>query len=150
MRHLLLLSFFLCLATKCVGVKKPTGEDYSEICTIEKLVKTEVGSTLRLKGFVDIGEWCYFVFKQTDNNYECCYGHKDKRNCERSNIHKNRNETRCLAKKEFSVKARETDKSTECVLQIKSVSKSATGHYIVYSNDDEKIQDCQVSIDKKD
>ena len=150
MWRILLLSFFLCLAAKHVEAKKPAGEDDAKICQREKLVKTEIGSTLRLKGFVDIGEECYFVFKPTDDNYECCYGYKDKKYCERSKTYEDKNERRCLNEKDYFVNMSETEKNTECVLEIKIISQSGTGRYIVYSNDDEEIQDCQVTVEKKE
>ena len=138
MWRLLLLSLFLCLTFKKVAATEAVEEDEAQM-TIEKLV--EIGSNLKLKGEVDFGEWCYFVFKHPEDNYQCCYGEKEKRDCESSNTFQNQNDTTCLTEEEYSVMRRKTT----CVLVIKNIGESSIGLYMVYNMDHDQIQKCHVN-----
>ena len=130
MWRLLLLRLFLCLTFKNVVATEAVEEDEAQICIIEKLVKTKTGSNLKLKGEVDFGEWCYFVFKHPEDNYQCCYGDKEKRDCDISTTFENQNDTRCLTEEEYSVMRRKTT----CVLEIKNIGEDAIGFYKVYNS----------------
>jgi len=144
MWRLLNLSLFLCLTLKNVAATEAVEEDEAQICNIEKLVKTKIGSKLKLRGEVNVGEWCYFVFKHPGDNYQCCYGDKEKRGCDTSATFENQNDTRCLTEEEYSL----TRGKATCVLEIKNIGEKAIGFYQVYNSDHQQIQQCHALLQK--